>query len=180
MRVSVLYFANKCHLFYLLAWLVAPRSFPPPFGGRCACRGQLRMVCTAVGMSTPPRCWVSPAGVGDVQAGGIGQDGRQECAGRDPVYFRGAAAALEQQGPCQSMGRAVFPAPHGAVMWPRCRPWRAGGFLPCPRAEAGGWDLPLPPLLCIIAQHLKNSPVCPSAPTLQLCRLSGFGAFHRR
>lgn len=70
------------------------------------CQGQLRMGRAAVGMSTPPRCWVSPAAVGDVQAGGIGQ----ECAGRDPVYFRGAAAALNS--------RALVRAWAGPCSWP--------------------------------------------------------------
>lgn len=48
-------------------------------------------------------------------------------------------------------------------MWLRCRPGRAGGFLPCPGvgARVGGWDLPLPPLLCILSEHLEKHPRVP-------------------
>lgn len=84
---------------------------------------------------------------------------------QQPCLLPRSSCSPEQRGPCQSMGRAVFPAPHGALMWPCCQPWQAGGFLPCPRVEAGTWDLPLA-LLCIVSQHLKNCSVCPSTPTL--------------
>lgn len=64
-------------------------SMPLRAGGGCACWGLPCMVPATVGMSAPPRWWVSPTGGWGAQAGGAGE----ECAGRDPVYFRGAAAA---------------------------------------------------------------------------------------
>lgn len=59
------------------------------------------------------------------------------------------------------MGRAVFPAPCGAVMWLCCQPQWAGGFLPCPRVGACShcWDMSLALLLYIVFQHPKSIPV---------------------
>lgn len=131
-------------------------------------------VCVPGAAAHGPHCCgdVHPSQVLGVPGRCGGCAGRRDGAGRQagmcwqgPCLLPRSSCSPEQQGPCQSMGRAVFPAPHGAVMWPRRRPWQAGGFLPCPRAEAGTWDLPLA-LLCIISQHLKNSPMFPSAPTL--------------
>lgn len=48
-----------------------------------------------------------------------------------PCLLPRSSCSPEQQGPCQGMGRAVFLAPHGAVMWPRCR-GRGGPGASCP------------------------------------------------
>lgn len=132
-----------------------------------------------------PRCRgdVHPSQVLGVPGGCGGCAGRRDRAGRQagmcwqgPCLLPRSSCSPEQQGPCQSMGRAVFLAPHRAVMWPRCRPWQAGGFLPCPRAEPRTWDMPLA-LLCIISQHLKTALCSPALPPSSSAHSEVLGPF---
>lgn len=121
---------------------------------------------TAVGMSTlsqvvgVPGGWVGGAGSG---AGAGRQAGM---CWQGPCLLPRSSCSPEQRGPCRCTGRATSPALRRAVMWLRCRPQWAGGFLPCPSvgARAGGWDLPLPPLLCTQKPALRAPALLPIAP----------------
>lgn len=107
-RVSVLYFANKYRLFYC-AW--------PGCGSPCSC--VLGRACVS-GAAThgpcrrgdvhPSQVVGVPGGWVGAQAGGVGQGGGQECAGGDPVYFRGAAA-IRTAGPLSVRGQGHVPGP---------------------------------------------------------------------
>lgn len=159
-RVSVLYFANKYHLFYLPGQAVALRA--------PACQGRVCMLGAAV-HGPCHRGDVRPSQVVGVPHGWVGGAGRRGQAGmcwQGPCLLLRRSCGPKQRGPCWCTGRAAFPAPRGAVMWLRCRPRQAGGFLPCPGAWVGSWDLPVAPLLCIVFQHPKTSPMCLSTPTL--------------
>lgn len=140
-----------------------------------ACQGSLRAgdchtwPLLSWGMSSTPG-WV----------GGTGRMGRAGLqAGmcwQGPCLLPRSSCGPKQQGPCWCTGRATFPAPRGAVMWLHCRPWWAGGFLPCTGWLGPAFDSSaLHPLSASEKQpcvHQHARPVAPPATGNMACGAS--------